>query len=76
MDGRSLEDFTAGLSERGFQLTSRGHNIYKSVHIPDRRFVIRQRVIRLERTWIGEITGGVWIHPIGFHPSSISPGMH
>lgn len=49
MDECSLEEFISGLAEHGFKLSSRGHNTYRSLQVPDRRFVIRQRVVRLER---------------------------
>ena len=45
----SLEEFTSSLTEQGFELSSRGHNIYWSRQISERRLVIRQRVVRLER---------------------------
>lgn len=45
----SLDEFTSSLAEHGFTLGPRGRNVYKSLQNPDRSFVIRQRVVRLER---------------------------
>jgi hypothetical protein len=48
IDALSLEEFKVGLTNRGFKPSSRNPSIYLSPHTPDFRFVIRNKVVRLE----------------------------
>jgi hypothetical protein len=47
--GQPVTSFLEGLKERGFQVSPRSDRLYYHPQIPDTRFVIATRVVRLER---------------------------
>ena len=49
MDVLSLDEFKAELVQRGFEPGSRNHNNFTNNIIPDFRFIVRKKVVRLEK---------------------------
>lgn len=45
----SLEDFIEAIVQKGFEILPRGHSVYLNSKAPNYRFVVRERVVRLER---------------------------
>jgi hypothetical protein len=48
----SLDEFIKGIVQKGFEITPRGRSVYQNSKAPNYRFVVKERVVRLERKMV------------------------